>query len=354
MDKQIKILVSSCGGGIGPDVIFSLQQSGLNLYVIGADASVRGRDFGSQICDMVLEAPLANDSNFKERVDCICREHKIDVIFFNHSKEIRAIAKRKLKFDAKYLLPEYADMLICTSKWEVAKRLMDKGLEDAIPKTSLISHEETIVKIFKEFGSPLWLRIPEGAGARGALLVNKPKHAINWIEYWKEMKNYANYWILQEYLPGRNFSWASIWFKGQFITSSTMERLEYFMASAAVTGISGATGICRIVHDDRLQNLGMKVVLGLSDYPHGIYTMDAREDAQGNVKLTEIENRMQGRIRLNTSAGINLPEIIVRILMDIPLDGTIKRIDGSTEGMTLYRQLDFKPIVKIENTRAGI
>ena len=76
--------------------------------------------------------------------------------------------------------------------------------------------------------------------------------------------------------------------------------------------------------------------------------MDAREDAQGNVRLTEIENRMQGRNRLHTSAGVNLPEIIVRLLMGFPLDSLVKKINGGIEGMTLYRQLDLKPIVRAE------
>jgi len=347
MSRQIRVLATSCGGGIGPDITFSLKQSNLNFYVIGMDASIHGREFGSQICDEVIKAPLANDPNFKKQIDCICQDCGIDVVIFNHSKELRAIAERKLTFNTKYLLPSHADMLTCTSKWKVVKRLLDKGLEDTIPKTSLVSHERTIAKIFKEFKPPLWLRIPEGSGARGALLVNKPKHAIDWIEYWREMKNYDGNWILQEYLPGRNFSWGSIWYKGQFIVSSTIERLEYFMASVAVTGVSGAIGICKIVHDDRLRKLGVKVVLGLSDCPHGVYIMDAREDVQGNVKLTEIENRMQGRKRLDTSAGINFPEIIVRLLMRLPLDSAVERIDGGTEGMTLYRQLDFKPIVRM-------
>jgi len=347
MKKQIRVMATSCGGGIGPDVISSLNQSGLNLYVIGMDASIYGRDFGAQICDEVVEAPLATDPNFKEQVDRLCEKHEIDIIIFNHSKELKAIAERKLTFNVKYILPNHAEMLICTSKWEVVKKLLDKGCEDAIPKTSLVSHEETITDVFKKFKPPLWLRIPEGSGARGALLVNEPKHAINWIEYWREMKNYAGNWLLQEYLPGRNFSWCSIWYKGQFIASSTQERLEYFMANASITGISGATSACRIVHDDRLRKLGVGVVIGLSDCPHGIYTMDAREDVQGNVKVTEIENRMQGRNWLHTSAGVNFPGIIVRLLMRLPLDNAINRIDGGIENMTLYRQLDFKPIVRM-------
>lgn len=350
MNKQIRILTTACGGGIGPDVASSLMRSNLNLHVIGMDASEQGRNFGSQICTEVIKAPLSSDPDFSEQVDRICERHEIDVIIFNHSKELRAIAERKLTFNAKYLLPNHVDMLICTNKWKIVKSLLDKGFEDMIPRTSLVSQEKTITEVFEKFKPPLWLRIPEGAGARGALLVSKPKHAIDWIGYWKDMKDYAGQWMLQEYLPGRNFNWCSIWYKGQFIASSTMERLEYFMASAAITGISGAVGVCRIVHDDRIHKLGMKVMPGLTDCPHGVYTMDAREDVQGNVKLTEIENRMQGRNRLYTSAGVNLPEIIVRVLTGLPLDGAVKKIDGGIEGMTLYRQLDFKPIVRVEQS----
>lgn len=347
MNKQIRVMTTSCGGGIGPDVASSLKRSGLNLYVIGTDASARGRIFGSQICDKVIEAPLANDPSFKERIDRICQDYEIDAIIFNHSKELRVIAERKLKFNAKCLFPNHEDILTCTSKWRVIKKLLDKGFVDAVPRTSLINHKQAIITTFKEFKPPLWLRIPEGAGARGALLVNKPEHAIGWIDYWKDIKNYTGQWILQEYLPGRNFSWSSIWHEGQLIASSSQERLEYFMASAAITGISGATSVCKIVHDERIHKLGVKVVSGIF-YPHGVFTMDAREDARGNVKLTEIENRMQGRNRLHTSAGVNLPEIVVRVLMRLPLDGAIDKIDGGIEGTTLYRQLDLEPIVRNE------
>jgi len=238
-------------------------------------------------------------------------------------------------------------MMTCTSKWRVIKKLLYKNLEDTVPKTSLVSHKQTIIETFEKLKSPLWLRIPEGSGARGALLVNKPKHALDWINYWKEMKNYMGQWLLQEYLPGRNFSWSSIWYEGQLIASSSQERLEYFMASAAVTGISGATSVARVVHDEGLHKLGMKVVSSIF-HPHGVFTIDAREDVEGNMKITEIENRMQGRNRLYTCAGINLPETIVKMLMNIPLDKSIKRIDGGIEGTTLRRQLDFEPIVKVE------
>lgn len=352
MNRRIKVLATSCGGGIGPDVASSLKRSSLNLHVIGMDASDQGRYFGTQVCDEVIEAPLASAPDYKEQVDRICERHGIDVIIFNHSKELRAIAERELIFNAKYLLPNHVDMLICTSKWKVVKKLLDKGLKDTIPRTSLVDREKTVAEAFKEFKSPLWLRIPEGAGARGALLVSKPKHAIDWIDYWEDMKGYGGQWMLQEYLPGKNFSWCSIWHKGQFIASSTMERLEYFMASAAVTGISGATSVCRIVHDDRLQKLGMEVVQGLSNQPQGVFTMDAREDAKGNVKLTEIENRMQGRNRLHTSAGVNLPEIIIRLLMGIALDGAMKKVDGGIAGTTLYRQLDLEPVIKFGHGEA--
>jgi len=348
LKKRIKVLASSCGGGIGPDVIYGLKQNDLNLYVIGMDGSNAGRSFGSQICDEVVEAPFANDPRFKERIDDICEKHEIDVIIFNHSKELRAIADRKLLFNTKCLLPKHEDMLTCTSKWRVIKKLLSKKLEDAMPKTSLVDNKQTIIEAFKEFKAPLWLRIPEGSGARGALLVNKPKHAVDWIDYWKEMKNYTGQWLLQEYLPGRNFSWSSVWHEGQLIASSSQERIEYFMANAAVTGISGATSVARIAHDERLHKLGVKVVSSIF-YPHGIFTIDAREDIEGNIKVTEIENRMQGRNRLYTSAGINLPEIIVKVLMDIPLNKSIKMIGGGVEGITLRRQLDFKPIVRVES-----
>jgi len=345
MNERIKILISACGGGIGPDVGKSLKFSNLNPYVMGMDTSEKGLMFGSVICDKVIVGPGMDDDNYEKTVNDICSSHKIDAIIFNHSRELREIGKRGMIFDAPCLLPSSSVINICSDKWDMTKAFLDAGLSEMVAETSLVSSENTIKDVFKLFGSPLWMRLSEGSGGRGSLFVEKPEHAINWMNYWKEVMGESGQWLLQEYLPGRNYNWSSIWHNGQLIVSTCMERVEYYMARSSISGISGNIAEAKTVKDERIDKICIRAIGELFPSCHGIFTIDLKEDKRGVPKITEIENRLQGRTWLYTVAGVNFPEAVVRLLLKLPRDYAMTLI----EGVTLYRGMDFEPLVKYPN-----
>ena len=345
MKKRIKILISACGGGIGPDVGRSLKLSNLKPCVIGMDASEKGQAFGSIICDKVIVGPKVDDENYSEAVNDICSAYGIDAIIFNHSRELREIGKREVSFNVPCLLPNPKAINICSEKLNMTKAFLDAGLSEMVAKTSLVSSEHTIKETFESFGSPLWMRLPEGSGGRGSLFAKTPEHAMNWMSYWEEVMGVNRRWLLQEYLPGRNYNWSSVWYNGQLVVSACMERIEYYMAHSSISGISGNIAEAKTVKDKRIDNICVKTIGELFPSCHGIFAIDLKEDKKGMPKVTEIENRLQGRTWLYTVAGINFPEAIVRLLLKLPRDYAVELI----EGVTLYRNIDFEPVVKYPN-----
>lgn len=345
MKKRIKILISACGGGIGPDVGKSLKLSNLKPCIIGMDTSEKGRMFGSVICNKVIVGPKANDENYSRTINDICSNYGIDAIIFNHSRELKEIGKRKMSFDVPCLLPTPDVINICSDKWNMTKAFLDAGLLEMVAKTSLVSSGETINEAFKLFGSPLWMRLSEGSGGRGSLFVKTPEHAMNWMSYWEEVMGVNRQWLLQEYLSGRNYNWSSVWHNGQLVASACMERIEYYMAHSSISGISGNVAEVKTVKDERIDKICIKAIGELFPSCHGIFTIDLKEDKEGMPKITEIENRLQGRTWLYTIAGVNFPETIVRLLLKLPRDYATELV----EEVVLYRSMDFEPLVKYPN-----
>lgn len=352
--KPTRVLTTACGGATGMDVARCLKRSTLPLEVIGMDALKEGRMFGQKICDRVIVAPPAG-KDFISSVEKICESFKIDAVIFNHSKELKAICETDSGFNLPCLLPKIETIKKCSNKWLTATAFSGPEYDKFIPITCLIpryinerSAESEMNECFNQIGNPLWLRLAEGSGGKGALLVNNLRQATNWMEYWKEMFDEKGQWIIQEYLPGRNYNWISLWINGGMIASSLMERSGYLMARSSISGVSGQISSARIIKNQAIERFCLEAIdILVSGKNHiGIFSIDLKEDDEGKPKITEIECRFTGRPLLHAMAGLNLPEMAVRLLAHLPLDYT-QKIRGSLEGLTIYRQIDSEPIFTV-------
>ncbi len=94
-----------------------------------------------------------------------------------------------------------------------------------VPKTVEVLSFEDVERAFSEIGSPLWIRARRGAGGRLGLKVETAEQARHWVEL-NRLQNRAEVedFVIQEYLPGRDLAFDSLWFKGQacnFLLSRT-------------------------------------------------------------------------------------------------------------------------------------
>ena len=120
--------------------------------------------------------------------------------------------------------------------------------------------------------------------------LNNSEEAKLWINLWvKKGKAKFNDFMIQEYLPGRNLAWDSIWYEGKMIASFTRERLEYPFKHISPSGITGTPTVSRIIIDESINKLGENAVKAIDPMPHGNYAVDLKDDPSGKPCITEID-----------------------------------------------------------------
>ena len=199
-------------------------------------------------------------------------------------------------------------------------------------------------------GSPLWVRARHGAGGRLSLLCSSYQEARHWISLWVMRGTPADEFIIQEYLPGRNIAWDSIWKDGQLVTSYARERLEYPFKHISPSGITGTPSVARIVRDEGLNRVAQEAVRAIDPRAHGAYSIDAKESSTGEMCVTEVDSGkfhstmpLWGYIavrHLRMPWYANLADLYVRLGLGEEAPASIPRTDLIPEGYYLLRDMD--------------
>lgn len=107
--------------------------------------------------------------------------------------------------------------------------------------------------------------------------------------------------IVQEYVPiGREYSFRALYDDGDPVATSLKHQIR------GKTYAGGASVFCELVRDERLEELGRRLLDHL-DW-HGLATVQFIEDARtGEFRLTEINPRMWASIPLDVRGGIDYP-----------------------------------------------
>jgi carbamoyl-phosphate synthase large subunit len=340
--SQTTVLVTGIGGSIGIDVARSLRRDP-SIRLVGADGSPWGRRLGARLCDEVAELPRADrdPEGFLAALDRLVAEAGVDFSFVNPDPELEALGRLDQLPTGGHAVPPAAVTAVCLDK---AATVAAAGPELAalFPATRPVASLDELPAVFEELAPPLWLRATIGPGGRGSLPVEEPEEARSWIRYWQR-RGRADRWVAQELLPGRNFNWTGLYAGGELVVTAAMERLRYFLAEPAVSGVSGQVALCATVAPQPFRSDCDRVVRALDPRPHGLYSVDLREDREGRPRVTEVNPRLAGRPWLYSNAGINLPLAAVRALRgEDPGDALAP--EGLEIGVHLYRQLDVEPV----------
>jgi carbamoyl-phosphate synthase large subunit len=226
------------------------------------------------------------------------------------------------------------------------------------PRTKQLSREEDVEDAFASLGSPLWVRARMGAGGLGGLKCQSAEEAKTWIKVWQQKKGKKlSDFIIQEYLPGRDIAWDSLWKNGKLITSYTRERLEYAFKHLTFSGVAGTPSVARIIHDERVSRVAFQAVKLIDESPNGIYCVDLREDVNGMVKVTEVGAKVHTTLGLWSYACVkvlklpwyaNIPYLYVHLAFngEVP---DLPPFDLYPEGYYLLRHIDSGAILWREN-----
>ena len=278
-----RILITGAGGPAGVNFVKALKIAPEKMRLIGVDAN---RYFFYLIpTKKRYVVPSATAENYLETINMLIEKEKIEFLHPQPDIEVKVISENREKIKAKTFLPSKKTVQICQDKLESAKKWREKGVPTA--KTIEINSEEDIELAIKELGKPLWIRARHGAGGKGSTLARNMETAVSWINYWRARGEKWEF-IAQEYLPGRNLAFHSLWKNGELVTSMARERLLYIYPHLSPSGITGTPAVQRTIHDEKVNEIGTKAVLAIDPEFNGIACVDLKENSEGVPCATEI------------------------------------------------------------------
>jgi biotin carboxylase len=342
-----RVLVTGAGGLAGVNFVRALRASSRGYYVVGTDYNKYHILYPD--VDARYPTPRHDDRSFVPRVAEIARKERVDFLHPQPSSEAYVISSRREDVPCRVFLPPASVMRLGQDKLRSQRRLEARGVP--VAKTATVKGKADVRAAFKKLGGPLWVRARHGAGGRLSLLCKDAAEAALWIELWVR-RGSAGYgeFILQEYLPGRNIAWDSIWKDGELVTSYSRERLEYPFKHVSPSGITGTPSVSRIIRDPRLNDVGQRAVRAIDPEPNGAYSIDVKESAGGAPCVTEVDSGkfhstmpLWGYIavkHLGLPEYANLADLYVRLGIGEEVRELPPKTDLLPEGYYLLRDMD--------------
>ncbi|WP_448592648.1 hypothetical protein [Thermoflexus hugenholtzii] len=316
MKKRPKrILLLGAGGPPGINVIRSWREAPEPFYIVGTDMNPFHLEWVP--ADRVYLVPPVDHPDYLDAIAEIVEREEIDLIHAQPDVEVRALSENRERFPARVFLPRKETVRLLQDKQASAERWRQAGIH-TFP-TVPVETPEDLERAVEIIGLPLWLRAREGAGARGATLVERIETGIHWIAYWRS-RGVRWEFIAQPYFSGREFAWQSLWKDGRLIVSQGRQRIEYIYPHLAPSGRTGTSAVTVTVHDERVNEVATRCVLAVDPQATGVFSVDLMEDERGNLFPTEINaGRFFTTTYFYTRAGCNMPYYMIRLAFDEPL-----------------------------------
>lgn len=336
-----KILVCGAGGPAANNFIDSLQLSDNEYEIYGVDSNKYMLELSK--ADKTFEIPPCTHKNYIEEINDIIEYFGIHLIHPQPDVEVAEIASRRKLLAAPTFLPANYTIALCQNKQQ-SQRYLEKA-KIAVPETWDIVDND-LTEHFNFFGT-LWMRASQGANSKAALPVTDQKQIDGWLDYWFDREGMLpTDFMVSEFLPGREFAWQSLWFEGQLVIAQARERLQYFNASYSPTGQTSSPSVARTVNDERITQLGIEAVEAVALKPHGVFSVDMKENIEDLPCVTEINpGRFFTTSNFFSRAGLNIPEIYIELALTGTFEDRPGRLDPLKEDLFWVRQMDMGSVL---------
>lgn len=305
----MRIAVLGAGGPAGVNVCRALNDAGHDVY--GQDDNRDHLVWAEPFCTSTF-GPLGAKLN----------DWGLDVVCAQPDSMVRWLSRQ----DVPKLMPSSRVIERCQDKTQAIERWSRLGLV----RSSFVD--------VNEMRPPFWLRATSGAGARGATLIENRVTAYHWVRYWQS-RGVDWEFMAEEYLPGRDYCWSSLWHDGVLVAAFARERLEWIYPHLSPSGRTGTPSISETVHNHDVNEMGFKAVRAVDDRPNGIYCVDLREDKNGIPRPTEINaGRWATTTPLYSELGVNLPDLHARLAVGDDIESLGNDIYPA--GIRLSRHID--------------
>ena len=301
------LLVTGAGGSAGNNVCWSLRVSpdGRNLDITGTDTERTSLELNRWL-DAAYTIPIANSPRYIRILNKIVARKKIQALFPQPDPEVGRVSRDRHMLVASIFLPDETAVETCLDKFEALLVWHNKGLRGrpAVLRLPAKTLEEELEKLT----FPRWLRARQGAGGLMSCLARSKGEAYYWAMFhWAQ--GFNTDFIAEDYLPGRDFCFMSLWDKGKLVTSMVRERLTW--VGNRLVGTGGTSKLNRVIHSERVNDTSLTAIRAISEKPHGVFCVDLKESKTGDPRPTEINCRFTTNVHYLTLASIKLarPEL---------------------------------------------
>ena len=200
----MNILLTGAGGPAAIGVARSLRAHNL----IGADANPYALHFAETSKKYLI--PKASDPGYITTLRDICEREHIEFVHAQPDPEVAAISEHRDVLPTTYL-PKHETVRRCQDKLATWRAWSKAGVP--VPHTVLISEYQDLVHAFSELERPFWIRLRSGAAGAGSLKVSDLDEARTWITRHRGWGDF----IASEFLPGRCFTYQTLWHYGAMV-----------------------------------------------------------------------------------------------------------------------------------------
>jgi carbamoyl-phosphate synthase large subunit len=338
-----RILVTGAGGSPGVNFIQSLRNAPEPFYIVAADANLHHLQWPD--ADRKLLVPPCSHPEYIEILKAIIRDERIDFVHAQPDIEVRAISAARDVLGARTHLPDRSTIETLQDKYSTGVKWANAGIRNR--PTVVIRDGADLPSAVEQLGLPFWMRASSGAGARGSTLVTNAAVGYHWFSYW-QARGESWEFIAEEYLPGRDIAWSSLWEDGQLITSQGRERLEYIYPHLAPSGRTGTPIVARTLNDEAVNEIAQRCVLAIDPRATGIFSVDLREDVNGNPIPTEINcGRFFTTSFFLTRAGLNMPYLYIKWAFGEAIP-EVPATNALSEGLHWIRHIDCPTVLVME------
>lgn len=304
--------------------------------------------YDKALFDASYVVPKAKDDDYWPAINEVIEIENIDAAIILPEEEVLEWSLNRSKLEKNILthLPNHDLAEILVNKYSLHEYLENTSL---IPKFKNINPNDYNYHVLtEEIGNVFWIRSTEGSSGLGSLKIDSEDALSQWISINPDVTEF----IATEYLPGRNMACKMLYFDGELKRTACAERINYIMSKVAPSGITGNTSFGRLINEPNLVRLSEEALEKISSEIetelNGIFTVDYKEDEEGNPKITEINIRHVAFTSSIAAGGANIPLDTLESMFSGNYS-VMKRIDYSyDEPLIFLRDVDSEPIVMRE------
>lgn len=342
------ILVTGIGGLTPRSITTIIRKNHPDYHIIGVDVNKKAVGFFMEgLIDEYYICPRCKDEAYFPFIEKLVAEKHVDYAFVQPESEIVEWGEYFEKH-GKFPCPVFMGCKTLSVSLK-DKSIMADLLEgtEFIPKTIKVTQENPRYEdVEKKIGFPCWIRATEGTGGLGSLKLEDLSSYKSWLFINSKIPEFT----VSEFLTGRHLANEMLYYNDEYVKGTSLECVEYVMASTAPSHVTGNTAFGRFLNEDRINKFCddcIKYLCKKLNVPaHGILSFDLKEDKDGNMKVTEVNIRHMAYAGVMARVGFDLIEDTIKIMEDGNCDRVKRAPFYHYEKPYIFlRDVDVEPIV---------